>query len=366
MGERGKMLKARASWRSWLWLVFALVVAAPLAPAVLQADRANAQSGWWPWASESDPPRRPPPVRREPPPAWRPPGEAPYSREQYTGQRGSVCLQLEQRLVDYQRGNGQGQGQNQLPAIENEIRQLDRTVRSNERQLERSVCYEYFMFSKSLRRTRRCVDLSGQLENDRRRLAELDVQRRQLQGLGQQDRHYQDDLVSELARNNCGPQYQQEAARRRGSNNPFASLWQDEDSDQPSRGNEFRTLPFATYRTVCVRLCDGYYFPISFSTLESHFSRDIEACQSKCAAPVDLYFHQNPGGSMDQAVSATDRRPYTSLKSAFRYRKEYVTGCSCKQAEYTPSPADQGERKAESQSPAKQARRPSCHPSGDS
>jgi hypothetical protein len=62
---------------------------------------------------------------------------------------------------------------------------------------------------------------------------------------------------------------------------------------------------------------------------------------------------------MDQAVSVTDQRPYTSLKTAFRYRKEYVAGCSCKQAEYTPSPADRGERKAEVQPPpARQARRP--------
>lgn len=349
------MSKTRAGWRPWLWLVFALIAAAPLAPQVFRVDRAAAQSGWWPWASEPEPPRRPPPVRREPEPGWRQPGGNPYAGGQYPAQRGSVCLQLEQRLVDYQRGNNQPQSQ--LPAIENEIRQLDRSVRSNERQLDRSDCYDYFLFSKSLRRTRRCVDLNSQLENGRRRLAELDAQRRQMLGLGQRDRGYQDDLIRELARNNCGPQYQQEAARRQQSSNPFSSLWQDEDSDQSGR-NEFRTLPFATYRTVCVRLCDGYYFPISFSTLENHFSRDVEACQSKCAAPVDLYFHQNPGGSMDQAISATDRRPYTSLKTAFRFRKEYISGCSCKATEYTPSPADQGERKAEVQTPARQTRRP--------
>lgn len=354
MGGQDKMSKARAGLRPWLWLILALTVAAPLAPVVLQADRAVAQSGWWPWASEPEPPRRPPP-RREPDPVWRPPAGGPYAGSQYPAQRGSVCLQLEQRLVDYQRGNSPSQ--NQLPAIENEMRQLDRVVSSSERQLERSDCYDYFLFSKSLRRTRRCVDLNNQFESSRRRLADLDAQRRQILGLGQRDRSYQDDLIRELARNNCGPQYQQEAARRQQSSNPFASLWQDEDTDQGGRGNEFRSLPFATYRTVCVRLCDGYYFPISFSTLENHFTRDVEACQSKCAAPVDLYFHQNPGGSMDQAVSVTDRRPYTSLKTAFRYRKEYVSGCSCKQSEYTPSPADQGERKAEVQTPARPATR---------
>lgn len=238
------------------------------------------------------------------------------------------------------------------------MRQLERTVRASESQLERADCYDYFLFSKSLRRTRRCVDMSNQVDGGRRRLAELDAQRRQIQGMGSRDRSYQDDLIRELARNRCGPQYQQEAARREGSSNPFSSLWQDEDSDQGGRGNEFRSLPFATYRTVCVRLCDGYYFPISFSTLENHFARDIDACQSRCAAPVDLYFHQNPGGSMEQAMSVTDRRPYTSLKTAFRYRKELVQGCSCKQAEYTPTPTDQGDRKAETPAAPRQARRP--------
>jgi hypothetical protein len=352
MGWRGEMSKRKAGWRPWLRLAIVMAIAAPLAPAVFQADRAAAQSGWWPWANEPEPPPRRPPPRREPDPEWRQPSA------QYPAQRGSICLQLEQRLVDYQRGNGQSQSQ--LPAIENEMRQLERAVRSGERRLERSDCFDYFLFSKSLRRTRRCIDLNGQLENDRRRLAELDTQRRQMLGSGHRDRDYQDDLIRELARNNCGAQYQQEAARRHQSTNPFASLWEDEDSDGPGRGgNEFRTLPFATYRTVCVRLCDGYYFPISFSTLQNHFARDAEACHSKCAAPADLYFHQNPGGSMDQAVSVTDQRPYTSLKTAFRYRKEYVAGCSCKQAEYTPSPADRGERKAEVQPPpARQARRP--------
>jgi hypothetical protein len=40
--------------------------------------------------------------------------------------------------------------------------------------------------------------------------------------------------------------------------------------------------------------------------------------------------------------------PYTSLKTAFRYRKELVRGCSCKEAEYVApdAPADQGKRAA--------------------
>ncbi len=92
----------------------------------------------------------------------------------------------------------------------------------------------------------------------------------------------------------------------------------------------YGNLGYATYRTLCVRLCDGYYFPVSFSTLPNHFQRDAEACQSKCAAPVELYYYQNPGGAVEQMVGVSSNLPYTELKSAFRYRKEYVQGCSCK------------------------------------
>ena len=110
----------------------------------------------------------------------------------------------------------------------------------------------------------------------------------------------------------------------------------EEPDEQRGPANQFGNLPFATYRTLCVRLCDGYYFPVSFSTLPNHFQRDAQVCQSQCAAPAELFYHQNPGGAVEQMVSVNGQ-PYTGLKTAFRYRKEYTAGCSCKQAEYSPA-----------------------------
>src|SRR5688572_4629876 len=34
-----------------------------------------------------------------------------------------------------------------------------------------------------------------------------------------------------------------------------------------------------TYRTWCVRSCDGYYFPVSFSTTREHLSTDQVTCE---------------------------------------------------------------------------------------
>lgn len=304
---------------------------------------ARAQPAWWPW-SNSD--RH---ERRERDPAWRPaPQQQPppiQQGQQFPGAQGSrqnpICVQLEQRLVaESQRGT---QSRDQLPRLEADLRQAERAARTAQGQLERADCFDYFLFSKTLRRTRKCVDLSNQADDTQRKLHELDTQRQQM--LGSRDRSYQDDIIRELARNNCGASYQQEA-QRRGATNPFSSLWQDEDTGPGGNSNEFGALPFATYRTLCVRLCDGYYFPVSFSTLPNHFQRDADQCHSKCAAPAELYYHQNPGGAVEQMMSIAGNQPYTSLKSAFRYRKEYVQGCSCKQAEYTPS-SERPDRKTE-------------------
>jgi hypothetical protein len=326
--------------------------AAIVAMSVLLPHASVLAQGWWPWANQDRLP-----VPREPP--WRPPAQqqpgGPAPNQPGPGPLGSrnnspICLQLEQRLVqESQRGL---QSREQLPKIESEMRTADRAYQSGQAQLERADCYDYFLFSKTLRRTRQCVDLATQVEGAKRRLAELEAQRQQI--IGTRDRSYQDDIIRELARNNCGANYQQEA-QRRGGFNPFASLWQDEDSGPSGAGNQFGALPFATYRTLCVRLCDGYYFPVSFSTLPNHFQRDADLCQSKCAAPAELFYHQNPGGGVEQMVSVNGQQPYTSLKSAFRYRKEYVQGCSCKQSEYTPG----NERKTDAapQSPTRQAQR---------
>jgi hypothetical protein len=316
--------------RQGIALLAACLLLAATAPVLAQ--------GWWPWSGPSQ--QRPAPVPREP--VYRDPvdPDAPPLPQQQGAPGGtwskpnSICLQLEQSLVqEGQRGN---QSRDQIPAIDNELRQQDQTYRSAQQQLERADCYDYFLFSKTLRRTRRCIDLANQVDATRRRIGDLETQRQQL--MASAGHSYRDDIVRELARNNCGASYEQQARRQEGTN-PFASLWEEEDTSSGGLGN-YGNVPYATYRTVCVRLCDGYYFPISFSTLPNHFQRDAEACQSKCAAPAQLYYYQNPGASVEQAVAAGSNEPYTQLKSAFRYRKEYVSGCSCKTAEFVPDPGD--------------------------
>lgn len=100
------------------------------------------------------------------------------------------------------------------------------------------------------------------------------------------------------------------------------------DDDQMPRSPISR---WGTYRTMCVRTCDGYYFPISFSTTPSNFGRDIDACSAKCpGTETDLYYHATQGEKAEDMISFSTEQPYTALKNAFSFRKSVTPGCGCR------------------------------------
>jgi hypothetical protein len=98
-------------------------------------------------------------------------------------------------------------------------------------------------------------------------------------------------------------------------------------SPQPSAAR--RSENGTTYRTVCVRLCDGYYWPISFATGRDAFDRDSKTCKKSCESPAALYYYPNPGGEPEDMVGL-DGKPYKSLDTAFVYRANYDASCKCR------------------------------------
>jgi len=340
------------------WLLLALAAAAVVL--VFVPEVASAQS-WWPFGG-GDEEERPPPVPREP--VYRQPSDIPAPAPQQSppdapgvprspgapgapaapaaanySTKNPICYQLEQRLV--QEGAKGTQSRDELPRIEDEIRVVDRAFNSGQSQLDRG-CYDQFLFTKTFRNTPQCKDLARQVDVSKRRLSDLEARRQDI--IGSSGRSYQDDIIRELARNNCGANYV-DMARRRSD-----GMWEDEASGSGNIWSPRATNGAQTYRTLCVRLCDGFYFPVSFSTLPSHFPQDADVCSSKCAAPTELFYYPNPGGTVEQAVALKDQEAYTKLKYAFRYRKEYVNGCSCKTAEYVPADGVVG-KKAENSPP---------------
>jgi hypothetical protein len=86
-----------------------------------------------------------------------------------------------------------------------------------------------------------------------------------------------------------------------------------------------------TFRTLCVRSCDGYYFPISFSTTRDRFEADQASCEQACPqGDAHIYYHRTSGEGPESMISLTGSA-YADLATAFSYRKGLNPSCSCGQ-----------------------------------
>jgi hypothetical protein len=80
--------------------------------------------------------------------------------------------------------------------------------------------------------------------------------------------------------------------------------------------------------TVCVRKCDGSFFPVSYVGAPRSDALQ-QVCRSLCPnADVALYSFPF-GGTIDEAVSSTGE-PYSRLPNADKFEKSYDPACSCR------------------------------------
>jgi Protein of unknown function (DUF2865) len=253
-------------------------------------------------------------------------GQSGYSSAGIPGYVSPRCHELEVQLT-----GGAAPNSDQLPKIEADMRQADADFRKAQGDADRGNCYEdMFLFGRSLRRTPRCIELDQQVQTAKSTLAQLKAQRDAImRGSSIRGRH--DDLVAELARNHCGDQYVREYEAQRNRSSSIFSFFSNEESDDSSRYTP--SYGASAYRTLCVRECDGFYFPISTATSENQFQEDDAKCRSQCAAPAELYYHRTDQ-DVEQMVSLRGV-PYSQTPTAFRNRKVYIRGCSCNANEYS-------------------------------
>jgi hypothetical protein len=243
------------------------------------------------------------------------------------------CHDLELQLT----GGASPASADQLPRIDADMRQADADFRRAQGDADRAACYDdMFLFGRSLKRTPHCVDLDGQAQRAKATLAQLKAQRDAImRGSSPRGRH--DDIVAELARNRCGDQYSREyESQRSRSSSIFSFFSAEEEPGESSRSTSSwwgGSGGGSAYRTLCVRECDGFYFPISTATTEGKFSEDEAKCHTQCAAPAELYYHRT-GEDVEQMVSLRGV-PYAQMPNAFRNRKVYIRGCSCNASEYS-------------------------------
>jgi hypothetical protein len=255
-----------------------------------------------------------------------------------------ACVRLESQLTTLDRGMTD-------PARADQMKRTEDAVNRQQVELDRMVTQArhmgceglgFFLFGTG--QSSRCGDLNGQIQQARANLDRWMAELQRLQGGGVDRAEQRRALLSALADNDCGPQYRTATPAPTHPRGFFDSLF-----GGPGGAVGAATVPpespgvpaspevpqVSTYRTLCVRTCDGFYFPISFATVASKFQDDERTCQRLCpSSEVILFSHRNPGEDVSQAVSLTGKR-YTALANAFRYRQEFNASCSCKRPDQT-------------------------------
>jgi hypothetical protein len=236
-----------------------------------------------------------------------------------------VCVRLEGQLTALTQGSVD-------PARAEQIKRTEDTIAKQQTDLDRTVAQAhkagcagqgFFAFFSAL--SPQCGPITSQIQQMRGNLDRTISDLEQLKNGNTGQEGQRRALIGQLAQNNCGAQYTAAANSWGGPQGFFDALFGGTIVNPGGDG-----APSGTYHTVCVRACDGFYFPISYSTVPSRFTDDARACQRLCpAAEAELYSFHNPGEDMQQAVSISGQA-YTALPNAFRYRKEVVAGCSCR------------------------------------
>jgi hypothetical protein len=96
--------------------------------------------------------------------------------------------------------------------------------------------------------------------------------------------------------------------------------------DAPQPDDQGGELPPG--KAVCVRLCDGYFFPLA--SLGKHGAQEM--CQAQCPGSETEAFSMGPEEDIAKAVGQGGKS-YMELENALRYQKATVPGCSCRKAD---------------------------------
>ncbi|MFZ1813075.1 MAG: DUF2865 domain-containing protein [Rhizobiaceae bacterium] len=252
----------------------------------------------------------------------------------------AYCLQLVNELTAIDSGGGFSANSAKYQQYERAAREQRAQMVKTQRAARQNGC-SAGIFS---RNSALCDRIRSSLEQMSINLAKLERTRDSLGGGGGGDSRRRKSILAELQRNGCqnrisGPSgvidARSEEPRRRTLLEQIFGVRTFRENGQrggdgfaPDIGLGSR---YGTFRTLCVRTCDGYYFPISFSTVRERFDQDEATCQNMCpGAEVQLYYHGMPSQDSEDMISYRSDQPYVSLPTAFNYRKSVNSACECR------------------------------------
>ncbi|AZO01730.1 MULTISPECIES: DUF2865 domain-containing protein [unclassified Mesorhizobium] len=277
-----------------------------------------------------------------------------------------TCRQLEAELAAA-RGGGGGPGL---------VRKYDDAIARQREQLARArgrasdAGCGFTLFSRNVSQ---CAAINASIERMNANLDTLQAKRERLAAGG--TRRDRSRILAALDANNCrddeiAPQRAplQEASRDNGGGNLFEQLFGRQDEqletpdapdmpdtadvplDDPSVRNIRRVinqpdgmdLPRlgGEFRTMCVRTCDGYFYPMSNAASVGDFERDQKNCESSCpGTEMQVFYSRGMDDDSGSMTSSVTGQPYSSLPTAYLYKQANYSrptcGCNAQAGNFT-------------------------------
>jgi hypothetical protein len=83
-------------------------------------------------------------------------------------------------------------------------------------------------------------------------------------------------------------------------------------------------------QAVCVRTCDGGYFPLSISARGADPAFLTSLCQALCPNATVAVYTRAPYTQIETAVALEGDAPYSEMPNALKYQKSFDASCTCK------------------------------------
>lgn len=242
------------------------------------------------------------------------------------------CISLKRQLASI--GSGGGKPSAKYLQYKRAVGQQTSQIRKTKRAMRKNGCF-------LARSSSKCRRIKSSLAKMQANLSSLQKKTRSLSPRSSNQRQQRAKILRAMKRNKCGAAQPSNAKRAVKKEQPHRRTLLEQlfgvktySNDGTIGRSDGGTLPksnFGTYRSLCVRTCDGYYFPISFSTTKNRLRADQKTCENMCpGTETTLFYHKMPSQDAEQSISLRTGQPYTSLDNAFAYRKSVNPQCTCR------------------------------------
>lgn len=261
-------------------------------------------------------------------------------------QSSAVCSDLRGRLADQPRsiGNGNGPEARQYASA---IAEQNLELRKVRNDLRSYGCTSGSMVVIGGENADFCAELSDAEARMVDNIRYLQDRRNELRSQAGDD-DARRELTAALERNGCNSENFY-APTERSAGEPAPSVEEQAmrtDTFIPLGGGEEtdplyglpRTEMFSPVSTICVRSCDGGFFPISSNTTSVDFDRDAQTCAKMCPGiDTELFYRDVTSTDASTMISVATGTPYSAMKNAFAYKNRAPgekNSCTCNLTAY--------------------------------